>query len=121
MSIQLQIEEMPGYLVARFTGQGAAEEIWRRYELIAEHCKRANKNKLLLDIAEADWEQSLASRFFLGDASEVFLDCKLIKVAAVAKLEQLDRERFGEKVARNRWINALVFTNVQDAAEWLLE
>jgi hypothetical protein len=35
MSIQFQIEEMPDYLAAKFTGAGAAEEIWRRFEVIA--------------------------------------------------------------------------------------
>jgi rubrerythrin len=121
MSIQLQIEEAPGYLAARFTGFGAAEEIWQRFAFIAERCKRANKNKLLLDIAESEWEASLASRFFLGDAGEVFLDYKLVKVAVLAKPEQLDRERFGEKVARNRWINTRVFTSAEEAEEWLLK
>jgi hypothetical protein len=53
MSLQLQIEEMPDYLIARFTGPGAAEEVWRQYETIAKRCKRANKNKLLLDFLEA--------------------------------------------------------------------
>jgi hypothetical protein len=121
MSIQLQIEEMPDYLAARFTGAGATEEIWRRFELIAERCERANKNKLLLDIAEAYGEISVASRFFLGDAGEVFIHYKIIKVAVVAKPEQLDSERFGETVARNRWVNARVFTSVENAEKWMLK
>jgi hypothetical protein len=79
MSIQFQIEELPDYLAARFTGVGAAEEIWQRFGFVGERCKRANKNKLLLDIWEAEWEGTLASRFLLGDESEVFLDYKLIK------------------------------------------
>ena len=74
-----------------------------------------------IENAEAEWEASLASRFFLGDAGEVFLDYKLIKVAVLAKPEQLDRERFGEKVARNRWINVRVFTIVEEAEDWLLK
>src|SRR5262245_6448352 len=121
MSIQLQIEELPDYLAARFTGVGAAEEIWQRFGFVAERCKRANKNELLLDITEAEWEGTLASRFLLGDESEVFLDYKLIKVAVLAKPEQVDRDRFGEKVARNRWINARVFTSAEEAEEWLLK
>jgi hypothetical protein len=66
MSVQLQIEEMPEYLAARFTGAGTAEEVWRRYKLIAERCKRANKNKLLLDFTEAQGELSLLERYFIG-------------------------------------------------------
>ena len=121
MSLQLQIEEMPDYLAARFTGAGVAEEAWRRFELIAERCNRANKNKLLLDFTEARGEISLADRYFLGDAAQLFLDYKLIKVAAVDTPERVDPQRFAERVIRNRWVNARTFTNVEDAEKWLLK
>jgi len=121
MSVQLQIEEMSDYLAARFTGAGVAEEAWGQFELIAEHCKRANKNKLLLDFTEARGEISLAERYFLGDAAQLFLDYKLIKVAAVDTPERVDPQRFVERVIRNRWVNARTFTNAEDAEKWLLK
>jgi hypothetical protein len=120
MSIQLQIEEMPDYLAAKFTGAGAAEEIWRQFELIAKHCKRANKNKLLLDSTETRGKTSLADRYRLGDEADIFMYYKLIKVAYVGRPEQLDPKRFGEMVARNRWVNVRVFTSVEDAEKWLM-
>jgi len=120
MSVQLQIEEMPGYLAAKFTGEGEAVELWRQFELIAENCKRANKNKLLLDITETYGTLSLMDRYRLGDVAEIFVYYKLIKVAAVVRSEQLDHKRFGEMVARNRWVNARVFTSLEDAEKWLM-
>jgi hypothetical protein len=119
MSIQLQIQETPNYLEARFIGEGAAEEVWRQFELIAESCKRANKNKLLLDFTEAYGVSSLADRYHIGDKAEIFMHYKLIKVAIVGRPERLDPRRFGEMVARNRWVNAQVFTSVEDAEKWL--
>ena len=65
MSIRILIEETPDYLTVKFTGAGAAEVIWRRYELIAERCKSANKNKLLVDFTEAYVEASLTDRYIL--------------------------------------------------------
>ena len=121
MSIQLQIEEMPDYLTVKFTGAGAAEEIWRLYELIAEHCKRANKNKLLVDFTEAYVEASLTDRYILGEEAQIFARYKLIKVAAVVRPDRVDPEGFGEMVARNRGVNGRRFTNVGDAVEWLLK
>jgi hypothetical protein len=121
MSVQLQIEEMPDYLAAKFTGACTAEEVWRRYELIAERCKRANKNKLLLDFTEAHVEASLADKYILGEEAQIFARYKVIKSAAVARPEQVDPERFGEMVARNRMVNGRVFTKAQDAKEWLLK
>jgi hypothetical protein len=119
MSIQLQIQETPNYMEARFIGEGSTEEIWRRFELIAESCKRANKNKLLLDLTGASTNGHLTDKYHLGDKAEIFMHYKLIKVAVVVRPEKLDPFRFGETVARNRWVNAQVFTNSEDAEEWL--
>ncbi len=121
MSVQLQIEEMPGYLAAKFTGVGAPEEIWRQFELIAEHCKSANRNKLLLDYAGAYTRASLADRYFTGERAAIFARYKLIKVAVAARPEGIDPQRFGEMVMRNRGVNARVFKDAGEAEEWLLK
>jgi hypothetical protein len=120
MSLQLQIEEMPDFLIARFTGPGAAEEVWQQYESIAERCKRANKNKLLLDFLEAHGEISLVDRYFLGGEAQIFKRYNL-QVATANRPEHLDEKKFVEIVARNRGVNFRVFTNVEDALEWLLK
>jgi SpoIIAA-like len=121
MSFQLQIEETPGYHVARFTGTGTVEEAWRQFELIAENSKCANKNKLLLDFTEAHAEISFADRYFLVKEMRIFERHKVVKVAVVGRPEQLDYKKFGEIVALNQGVNGRVFTNVEDAEEWLLE
>jgi len=121
MSIQLQIEEMPDYLKAKFTGAGIPEEVWRQFEAIAEYCKRANKNKLLLDFTDARGDISLTDRYFAGVSAQVFAHYKVIKVAGVDRPEKLDPKMFGELVARNRGVNVRGFTNVEDAEQWLLE
>lgn len=60
-------------------------------------------------------------RYWLGDQAETFMFHNLIKVAVVGRTEQLDWQKFGEIVARNRWVNARVFTSVEDADKWLLK
>jgi hypothetical protein len=62
MSIQLQIEEKPGYLKARFIGAGATEEVERQFKSLAEKCKSSKKNKLLLDFTEVPSDISLVDR-----------------------------------------------------------
>jgi hypothetical protein len=120
MSVQFQAKVNPSYLAVRFTGAGTAEEVWRQFELIAERCKRANKNKLLLNFTEAHGKISLAERYFLGRKAQIF-PSYMIKVAMVDTPERVDPRRFGELVLRNRWVDARVFTNVEDAEEWLLK
>jgi len=119
MSVQFQFEEMPDYLSVRVTGEGTADEVWRQYDSIAEHCNRANKNKLLVDYTEAYGEISLWDRYFLGEKAQIFAYHR-IKVAAVDRADQRDPQRFGEMVAQNRGVNQRSFPNTEDALEWLL-
>jgi len=121
MSIQFQIEEMPGYLAANFIGAGTAEDAWRQFELIAEQCKRANKNKLLLNFTEVRADVSLPEKYFLAERTTIFARYSVIKIAGVDKPSRLDPQKFGEIVARNRGVDARAFTNVEDAEQWLLK
>src|SRR4030095_1168236 len=120
MSIQLQMEQMPGYLVARATGEGPAEEGLQLTELIAEHCKGAKNNKLLIDTTGLGVKVSLADRFFLGERLRIFA-CYRIKVAYVCRPGQLDPRKFGAFVAQNRGVTIEAFTDFQSAEEWLLK
>jgi hypothetical protein len=120
MSFKIHIEETPDYLVARFIGPGTPAEASRQFESIAEHCKRANKNKLLLDFTEASGKISLAERYFFAEKARIFAQYGL-KVAGVDKPEQLDPKRFCELVAWNRGVNIRAFTDIKSAEEWLLK
>jgi hypothetical protein len=123
MSIQFQIEEMPDYLAVKLTGKGTVEDVPQPFELIAEYCKRANKNKLLLDFTGAlgYGKLYLADRYFFGEQAQIFARYDLVKVAVVARPERVDPEKFADVVAQNRGINLRSFTNVGEAREWLLK
>ena len=120
MSLQHKMEQMPGYLAARFTGAGVPEEAWRQFELIAENCKRTSNNKLLIDTTGFDAKVSVVDRFFLGTSLRIFAG-RRIKVAFVCRPEQIDPERFGRLVAHNRGVTAEPFTDFRAAEEWLLK
>jgi hypothetical protein len=119
MSVQFQIEEMPGYLAARFTGAGATEEDEQQFELIVEACERANIDRLLLDFTMVPEELSFANRYFVEEGAEIFAKRKF-KVAVVCKPELPGSQCFAELEAQNRRVNLRAFTNVQDAEKWLL-
>jgi hypothetical protein len=120
MGIELQIEEMADYLTARFVGSGLAEEGWRQFGSIAESCKRANKNKLLIDISHAEGDLSITEKYLAAEESRIFARYGL-KVAIVEMSERLDPRKFFLLAARNRGVNVEAFTNLQDALEWLLK
>jgi hypothetical protein len=119
MSIQLQVEQMPGYLAARFIGVGMVEEIWRQFELITEHCKGAKNDKLLIDTTGVEAEVSDIERFRVAERLEIFARCG-IKVAFACRPEQLHPRRYAVILAQKRGVNVEIFTDSQDAEEWLL-
>ena len=121
MSIQLfQIEQMRGYLAAKFIGSGVAEDVWQEFRFIAEYCKRTKNNKLLIDGTRFNEKLSITERYLAAEESRVFA-LYGIKVAVVDILERIDPQKFAEMAARNRGVNLRVFTDFQAAEEWLLE
>ncbi|HEU0173031.1 MAG TPA: hypothetical protein VFV58_02120 [Blastocatellia bacterium] len=120
MSIQLEMEQMPDYLAARFIGVGVAEEVWLQFELIAEHCRRAKGDKLLIDITKAEGKLSLVEKYLAAEESRIFARYG-IKVAFIEIPERMDPRKFFLLAARNRGVNVEAFTDLQAAEEWLLE
>jgi hypothetical protein len=120
MSIQLQMEQMPGYLAASFIGSGAPPDVWRQFELIAENCKRTKNDKLLIDVLRVDGKISLIERFMMGERTQLFLYYG-IKVVFVEKPERIDPGKFAMLVAQNRGVNVDAFTDFQASKEWLMK
>jgi len=121
MSIKLQMENISDYMVARFTGEGKAEEALLNFQQIAEQCKSTHTEKLLIDCTEAKTEDvSIVDMYEQGEGAKLF-NRYGIKIAVVVPEEKLEPEKFAEMVARNRGVNACVFTDHQTAEEWLLK
>ncbi|HEY7181372.1 MAG TPA: hypothetical protein VIC84_08130 [Blastocatellia bacterium] len=121
MSFQLQMEQLPGYLVAKFIGMAAPGEGSRQYELIAEHCNLTNNAKLLIDALRFKvLNPYVADRFLVGERLGIFARYG-IKVAFVCRPEQADSLKFAILVAQNRGVKVEVFTDFQAAEEWLFK
>jgi hypothetical protein len=121
MSIQIQMEQMSGYLATRLIGSGALEEALRQVELVAEHCKQTNNNKLLIDSTGVEaTTPSLLDRFLAAERLGIFARYG-IKAAFVIRPERMDPKKFGVLVAQNRGVSVDAFTDFQAAEEWLLK
>lgn len=121
MSFQLKLEQMPGYLAARFIGVAVPGEGSQRFRSIVEHCQLTHNDKLLIDTTRLNVQISFADRFFLGEGLRIFAQYK-IKVAFVSRSEQIDYPRkFALMVAQNRGVTVETFTDFKSAEEWLLK
>jgi hypothetical protein len=114
------MEQMPGYLAARYIGAGGPREASAQFQSIAEYCKRAKNDRLLIDTTGYEVKVSVADRYQTGERAQIFA-LSGIKVAFVCRPEQIDAGKFGRLVARNRGVNIDVFTDFQAAEEWLLK
>jgi hypothetical protein len=120
MSLQLEFEERPAYLVARFSGAGTLLEARQQFGLIAERCRSANTLKLLIDTTGAQLAMSFAERVETGQSAFVFAR-QGIRVAMLPAPEQVDPGKIGEMVAQNRGVLNRVCTSLAEAEAWLLE
>ena len=120
MSIQLQMEQMPGYLVARFTGVGVMGEMSQQFKSIAEHCKHTNNDKLLYDVTGYKViKPHLVDKFILAERAEIFARYG-IKVAVVCRPERLEIPKTAAPLAQKRGVKIEVFTDLGAAEDWLL-
>jgi len=121
VSIQVQMEQLPGYLATRFTGVGPLRVVSQEFKLITERCKLTNNDKLLIDTTGFEAEISFMDRLYLEESSGIFMRYG-IKVAFVCRPEQLypPQHKFALYEARNRGIDVWTFTDFKEAEEWLL-
>lgn len=119
MSIQLQTEQKADWVVARFSGSSSSmKELVQHFPQIADECRRAKAKGLLIDFTQVKIPLSTMDRFDLGAHAVIFVDLG-IKIACFATAGQLDPERFGELVAKNRGINVRTFADIRTAEDWL--
>lgn len=83
------------------------------------------KRSLLIDVNKLEGTIPLTDRFIFSETLSGYFIQKAVgkinRVAVVGKEPIVDPERFGETVARNRGLNVYVFTDSQQAVQWLTE
>ncbi len=119
MSLELIFEKKDNWTLARCVGTVIPSQIPVVYAQMAEECQRTNITKLLVDVTEALIPTSTTDRYAMGYHAVILMQHR-IKVAFVATPAQIDTERFGELVMKNRGVNARAFTDLPAAQEWLL-
>ena len=120
MTLRLKIINRSEYLVANFSGLGSVDEMSQQFAVLAEQCRVAKKNRLLIDVSAIHTDPSFSERYRAGERAVVFAH-NGIRVALVGRREHVDPKLLGELVARNRGVDGRVFTDLAAAKKWLLE
>jgi len=87
---------------------------------ILKICIERGTRRLLVDMTKFRGTLSTLDRYELGTLTASFAP-HVERGAILAKADQIDVEKFGVKVARNRGLNVDIFTDRDKALAWLLE
>ena len=86
---------------------------------IAEAMAETGCHKVLVDFTTAEGPVSLMERLEMAEVLAATTP-RTMKLAAVVTRQQLDPQRFGETIARNKGVNMRVFLDRDRALRWLL-
>jgi hypothetical protein len=117
---KLTFEYRPQYLYAFVTGEKDSYEISKQYwQEIAGECRKSGIRKVLID---EDIKENVSMSEMYQFASEIpQLGFFGIRVAFLDRQQdQQQLNQFGETVATNRGLFSRVFSNFDEAEEWLL-
>lgn len=119
MSIQIEIEDHPQYVAARFKGHTHHKDLATHFADIIARCQQAQVRKYLSDFREVQMSLSTVDRYEFGRSAQVFGQAG-ITVAVLVPPALLDARKFGELVAQNAGTRLRVFTEEAPALAWLL-
>ena len=120
MQMHASFPDETRFVRVQLTGAWNVDDYPGVIDAIIEECETRRQNLLLIDFLELGWDRvSTFDRFRMGTGA-VTLAWKVSRLAALARPDQIDPERFGERVARNRGLNVRLFTDPQEAERWLL-
>lgn len=121
MAYQIDLEEHPGYLHAKASGEHTAPNVGRLLQDAYAACVQRGYTAVLLEVNFVG-ESLEFSSIYEVIAQRSMVGTKLKRVAYVdASTRNPDRMRFAETVAINRGVNVRLFRNLDDAKRWLLE
>jgi hypothetical protein len=109
------------FVWANFKGTWNLDEFPALLESIRQECAMRQCGLLLVDLLVLKNDEiSTLERFKMGLGAASLAD-GVRRMAALARPDQIDPQRFGETVARNRGMNVRIFSVLDEALAWLLE
>ncbi|HVE38791.1 MAG TPA: hypothetical protein VNM14_02815 [Planctomycetota bacterium] len=109
------------FVWAQFNGTWTLDELPGLLAVIQKECGTRGCPLLLIDLrALKNNEISTFERFKIG-LGAASLAGGVQRMATLARPDQIDPQRFGETVARNRGLNTRIFGEQEKALAWLLQ
>ena len=114
----VEIVDRISYLEVRYLGEFSVTRFNRQTDAAVQACSERGLFLLLIDLTGLNPIPTVIERFEAA-IHGAKVAAELSRVALVARPEFIDPGKFGVQVARNRGLNAEIFTDCRKALEWL--
>ena len=116
----LQITPEGSYIYCDYTGDFSVDTGMACIDALVDACVQHKCFKALFDCSHMIGEMGIFQRFQVIQYAEKTRDIAL-KTAILGREDQVLPDKFAETVAMNRGINLRVFTDLEEAKNWLAE
>ena len=110
-----------GYASFRPVGPTTMEGFLLLLDQARRACQEQGLTKLLVNATRLSHRPLMTADWFQWGSGLAVLWDRNIRLAMVARTDQIDPDRFGALVAQNRGLHYGLFTNEEEALGWLLE
>lgn len=110
------IERKKGYLYVEYSKPYNVDDLINLSKEALDISKNEGIKKLLLDVSQMPGKVKPMDRYEIGVKSALLFRYKL-KIAVLYKIEEING--FAETVASNRGMNVKIFSNRDEALDWL--
>ena len=116
----LRITEKEAYVRFDYTGEFSQSAGKQCIDTMVEACSQLQIRKALLDCRNMTGEIPILESFMVAQYGGKMRDF-ISKTALVGREEQMLPDNFVENVAVNRGIHLKIFTDIEEAIDWLKE
>ena len=121
MSIQFTTTIKDDLLIVRTKGRDESPEEVEKYGAsVIEICKKKGCNKILIDERELKYNISTVDIYYLAKYYAEIVP-SLVKAALVYNPAFKDDAKFWEDAITNRGLIVRIFTDIEQARQWLME
>ena len=116
----LSIAEKEGYVRFDYTGEFSQAAGKQCIDAMVEKCRQVQIRKALLDCRQMTGEIPVFEGFMVVLHGRKMRDV-ISQTALVGREDQMFADNFIENVAVNRGVNLKLFTDIEEAIDWLQE
>jgi hypothetical protein len=119
MKLHSSVEVQGKLLLVVVSGEWSFNEVWDLLKQTYDAALEKRLNLILIDTLDAEGKLSTFDRYRLARETVAYLRSRQMhpRIALVGK--PLSADGFGVLVAKNRWVDAEIFSDRNEALNWL--